>query len=410
MVNPVNTRGLPKAPVWNDGVPNSWVFDHTRKAKVMRKPKKTFANRAASAIAVAVGCMTFVHAGQAAVPAYRTTVLQPLQSTDWVAAYAINDKGLVTGFSAVGEPWGRMNGVVWDTHGVPSVLPLPGPYPRSSGAVITNSGHVLGWGDEANYDTSYSFIVANGQARELTQEVPGFRGISMNEAGQVAGFKRDTDAVLVINPDGSRTEVNAPAGSHLHGLHLGNDGSLAATLVYQVGSTDFPIPTYKAGIWRDGQWLVLDDARVVDFTHRNQALVAREWGAADAVWDGHTLTEVPASPLGGNMMAMNDEGDMLGAFMFNGGGADYYYARLNGQDVKLDDLLDPALRAAGWSVNTGSIAINNVGQILVGAYDPSRQVFSAVVLSPVPEPSGAALALVGVVAAGRLARRGRARA
>ena len=47
-------------------------------------------------------------AAHAALPAYRSTVLQALQEADGIAAYSINDAGTVVGFSADPEPWGQI--------------------------------------------------------------------------------------------------------------------------------------------------------------------------------------------------------------------------------------------------------------------------------------------------------------
>lgn len=47
-------------------------------------------NAVAMTAAVAVACLASTQPAHAQLPTYSTTVLQPLQSTDWTAAYDIN--------------------------------------------------------------------------------------------------------------------------------------------------------------------------------------------------------------------------------------------------------------------------------------------------------------------------------
>ncbi len=211
---------------------------------------------------------------------------------------------------------------------------------------INDSGQVVGvsdtsasywtYGDNSRYyPVDGAFIYSNGNMTNLGAS----QALAINTAGQVVGMTTNNHAFLENN--GTMTDLGTLVGS----------------------------PSGAAGISGNGQ-------------------IAGSFTAADGTTHAFLYCNGTISDLGpGSAKGVNNSGQVVGqsgvdAFLYS-----------NGTMTDLNNLIDPA---SGWWLSQAN-AINDLGWIVGQGTNPLGQTH-AFLLTPIPEPSTAALAASGLAA------------
>jgi hypothetical protein len=331
-------------------------------------------------IPVALGCLLLPRLAQAA-PTYSLTPIVASNPEDAVYAVSINNRGEVAGSvgrrSADGTEtyvpffWNGTgpvrelpvpagsgeylyqtpinnrgeilatagnNSVIWSPDGtLRTVAAPPGHLPASVG--LNDAGTISGAGFRQHADGSAEFL-------------PGFSGGPLNQSGAAPGSLGD--GLVVWEPDGTVRPLST-AGVVYAQVHDINDAGWAAGMIFSAEGD-----TTNVALWRpDGTLLVATNA-----ARENDGSVA---------------------------YGINNRNEVVGY----GFKHPLYWSEADGA-VDLQTRLDAS--GAGWTLSSAS-DINDAGQIVATAFrtgDATYQGYS-VLLTPVPEPTGA-LAGVAVLA------------
>lgn len=336
---------------------------------------------------------------------------------------AINNAGVVTGFSEAGSGGGF---VVSPQTGLrPIPMPsVPGsnetPVPGSAHGIDINArGEVAGtWGLGTGM-RSYRYTPATG-SRDLGLDALDARGIT--DAGRIVGtvFRENNRLdYFFAEPDGTVT-THVPPVTLWSVVGLRDDGVVVANRMHEASDSRRPV----AGLMNDGVWQDLPLAGSLD----SQAMGFNEHGVVvgtariegpqagsalqhafafdlDAGW-----VDIAASMPGINAYsvasAINERGWVVGYGERGFGGDTFSFIH----DLSTGSFLDMAQAVSpgtwdGWT-NIHFTDINDVGQIVgVGVFNAEARAFLLSPTPPVPEPTLAALMLIGVGVVTAAARR-----
>ncbi len=290
---------------------------------------------------------------------------------------------------------------------VTEILTLPGDSVEArdvndSGALVGRVGPPQG--------APHPFVWRDGLTTILPT-LPGMTGaaFSINNAGQVVGvaeFPCDLYHAVLWGADGRLTDLGAPYGGWAVATAVNDAG-------HAVGWTDGQYHFPQGVLWKDGGATVLPklpgsvDASAWDINDAGQ-VVGGVWPGSrgDAfVYREGVLTALPAfGGRGSCAQAINNGGQAVG-WSDSPDGSHRAALWSNGVVVDLNTRI-PA--NAGWQLMSAR-DINDAGQIVgTGWHDGVLRGF---LLTPVPEPSGALMALLlgGMGAAGRRPRAARMR-
>jgi probable HAF family extracellular repeat protein len=235
------------------------------------------------------------------------------------AASDVNDFGQVVGTSG-------SHAVLWDRVAVRDLGTLPAPYDSFSTAVaINNRGQIIGNSDDSQGHTTHAFIWRNGVMTDLgTLGGPSTQAAAINDFGEVAGYSNT--ATIAYYHNGIPVYVSDAflwRNGHMTDLgDLGGQGSEARDIneFGQVaGILDLAPP--QAGIWKNGQWMVLgglsagDQTEAVAINDLGQVVGTDDTSYTPLLWTaGHATNLAVACPgFGSNVMDLNDFDWIVGA-------------------------------------------------------------------------------------------------
>jgi probable HAF family extracellular repeat protein len=286
------------------------------------------------------------------------TNLTPFPFSSGSEALDINQSGQTAGqMQAAGNMWAA---VKWDTNGVKTVLPGLGAGSATAYG-LNNAGVVVGASTTAA-GYRHATIWNGTQATDLSSGMSG--GLSeahaINDAGMVVGV------------------------SNYHAVKwVGGTVSEFATLSGYGSSSAFSVNDSGSAV-----------GYATDSLNKTHAML---WNGASATVLGSVNTFA---------RDINDAGQVVGEGLTSGN-VPYALLWSGGAEIKLDQYLDPALKAAGWALKRAD-GINNNGDI-VGFAQNARTFESRVfILSAVPEPETYAMLLGGLMITGWAARRRKA--
>lgn len=272
-------------------------------------------------------------------------------------AAGINNVGQIVGYSAGPNgavPFIYQNGIMSELR-LPYEIPLIGP--PAIAYSISDSGFIsgtMGYGDRLQSDHAFRCLsnCLNGSFTDLGQAWIGpSQAISVNNSGQIAGNSFYTALLF----DGSNW------------IDL---GTLGGTGSYSSDLNNFGVVVGGA---------------------QNSANITRPF----AFLNGHMTDLGTLGGPGGRAYGINDRGQIVGAAdVLSGDIAIHAFLFENGTMTDLNVLVDGSLPPS-WVLFEAN-AINEFGQI-AGMARTDAGKYVGVLLSPVPEPSAAALAMAGMI-------------
>lgn len=351
---------------------------------------------------------------------YRFTDLAPLGGT-FSSARAVNNNGLVAGFSSFPGGGYHDHATIWDGS-TPTGLATPA-LGFSAAYAINNAGQTAGSSSLSpqNPLVAHRASFWNG-AKVVDLGPPGSEqpsvGNAVNDSGQVAGWAenpRNGGYQATVWNGAKATPLDTLAGwSFSSAQAINNAGQAAGYSTLRLGEDPSTPAPYRATLWNGslatdlgtlgGQYSVanaINEAGEV----AGWAQLAEPDAYHAALWRGSTVTDL--GTLGGISSAanaINSTGMVVGwaatadniqhATLWNGATA-----------ADLNSLLDPGAANTGW-VLVAADGINDRGWIVGDAINTQTHQFRGFLLTPVAEPETYAMFLAGVgLIAGTLLRR-----
>ena len=254
-------------------------------------------------------------------------------------AYGINSAGVTVGTSYIG---GQAHGTVWSGGNITDLGA------GTFGLAVNDAGAVAG-------GNGHAFILVNGQMRDLGTLAGGSwsAAYAINAGGSTAGYGDIGGAfqAFMWSPGSGITALGTLGGTNSYATSINDAGQVAGHAALASG--------YEHAF----------------------------------MWSGGVMTDL--GTLGGNSFAygLNQAGDVVGYSSLDNGVSHAFLER-NGLLVDLNWLLGAG---SGWEL-MAAYGINDAGQIVgTGMFQGQERVFR---LDPtgsaVPEPSGVALAALGL--------------
>jgi len=264
----------------------------------------------------------------------------------------------------------------------------------------------------------FVFSEAAGMSN-LTAPFAWGSGAAINNAGWVAARVRTPfdDRVALIDPSTGTTTL-APLGFVMNGTPGLNEAGQLTGLVYAAGNSGVHAALYDrvngvtdlgtlggrvafANDINESGWVVGESERSGIDEVGNPLVHPFLRKPGGGLLDLGGLASRPDLPHGA-AIALNDAGQVVGTFSQKSGNWEttgFLYDPAYGV-LDLNDLLDPAARAAGWTVEYAS-SINNAGQIVgIGRFeDSTRAILLNRLATPVPEPGPALMLGLGAMLA-----------
>lgn len=321
-----------------------------------------------------------------ATPQYQLNDLGVLPGYNSSSAYDINDLGQVVGDSYLASKGGETgHAFLYMGSSLSDLGTLGGPSSTALG--INNLGTVVGTSttsDGSHHAFSYDGVISNLGYSD--------RAYAINDAGTIVGSTGS--GMFIVN---SPNPINTATLNARWGWDINNQGTF-------VGTTQSDIQAYSysngeqslLGRLATGQvsnaYAINDLGDVV-----GESLVSGGSVPSHAFLYADGTTMIDLGSLGGATASsvawdINNNREVVGTSSpGTGTGVNGFYWA-NGVMYDLNDLL---VNSSGYTIAT-ALAINNVGQIAGSAIAPDGN-RHAILLTPVPEPSNAALLAFGVV-------------
>lgn len=360
--------------------------------------------------------------GAAAAELYSLTDLGDLPGgSDFSEALDLNDDGVVVGSSIRSIGPGAFDvarrGFVWENGVMTDVGDLPGGNDESHALAVNALGQVVGFSDATAGRRPFSWT-ASGGILDLTT-VPDATLLTeakdVNDAGQVVctgpgasgnhAYLWEIDEPLVdLGTMPRNPAFSVPEAINASGLAVGW-GSAGADLqdsirglVWATAGSPQDLGELVGGRDRSIAFDVSDTGRIVGRSESGAGELAVAWnGAAPPA----SLGELPGGDVYSEAFGVNEAGEIVGVSADASGNRAVLWDTTGGP-YDLNDRLDAS--GAGWVIERAT-AINESGQIAANA--TLGAVSHGVLLTPVPEPGAASLA---IPVAAALAAVGRARA
>ncbi len=341
-----------------------------------------------------------------AAPIYRVTDLGTLPSGVNSLAFAMNDNGQVVG---MGDTGGQDHAFLYSGGSETDLGTLGGTFSQAQG--INNSGVIVGY-SSPDATSSYAFRDSNNTMANIGA-LPGQIGsvaFAINNSGQIVGYSgpsNNPEAFLYNN--GTMTGLGALGGTTsaayaINGIgHIAGGAATALNAPYHAflysNGTMTDIGTLHGWNTSVGYGINSSD-EIVGFSQDYPSGLNHAF-----LYSNGTMTDLGSFGLGySDAYGINDNGWIVGradttSSFSNNSRA---FLDISGTMYDLNNLLDTS--GAGWTLLTAE-AINSSGQIVGTGYVPAGE--HAFLLTPVPEPSSIALALVGFLGIALATRRSR---
>ena len=327
-------------------------------------------------------------AATGALPRYVVTPLTAGWTSD--AAFALSDTGHVVGQS-------HLNAFVWvpdapnARSGKTILLPELSPDHPSAGLGVNIAGRAVGFSRDAQLRSQpVTWSPQYGGVTQLAARpgVIGGRANAINNAGVsvgATGLDATNMRVARWTSDGTLQDLGVPAGARYAFAGAINDAGVISgsaerngqQVAFRFQNNQFSyLPLPGASLSSSVNWINSDGVVV---------------GSANGAWwsDGTTsayLADVPGAIATRAANGINDAGVVVGTAVVGLAtvptGAIWFHR--TGPGYQLNSLIDP-VTSAGYLVRE-AYAINNAGQIAVGAITPNGA-YVAALLSPIPGAS-----------------------
>lgn len=349
------------------------------------------------ALIVGVLCFYFSAVGSASgAVRYTLTDIGSLPGSTASQAFGINDNGQVVGNSSIAGGFTR--GFLYD-HGTMTDLGALADDLSSSAYDINNSRQIVGISLSQNYRTR-AFLYTNSAMSDLNA-IPGClesRAQRINEKGQIAGYAETTDGSVhaFLYSGGTMTDLNAL----LPGIRLGsangiNDrGDVAIVARMSDGISNHAF-LYSNGTMTDLYTTANQFSSANDIN--NSGEIVGQDASRNAILYSHGTTtrlgSLPGRPIC-DTKDINNSGQVVGICYNTDGAAPRAFLYSNGTMTDLNTLIDSPSGSSGWTLNR-ALAINDAGWIVANGTNATSGTH-AFLLTPVPEPSTAALTISGL--------------
>jgi probable HAF family extracellular repeat protein len=349
-------------------------------------------------------------------PAATVIDLGTLDGGVFSAATAINDSGVVTGYSLTKSPSTR--GFVWQDGKLTDLGLLPNfagpvnPTTNSYGYGINSSGQIVGYSDTAD-SVAHSMRSDAGKLTDLHLALPPspylFQHASnINDSGQVVGYAKNTAVFgqpnkAVLFQSGMLTDLGTlPGGTVSYAYAINNAGVIVGQSETKTSARAF---VYQNNKMTDLGTLggAMSYAAAINETGLIAGMAQTAGGALHAaLWQEGTPLDLGVLGAGNSSDAhgINDAGFVVGRSSIDSKGTSRAFLWRNGIMTDLNSLLPDD---SPWTLQYAA-AINNKNQVVgYGLIEGQTRAF----LMNVPEPSTSALAGMGIFGLLAAAWRGR---
>jgi len=321
-------------------------------------------------------------------------------------ATGINANGQVVGWGYDPGGWPQIQSFYLDTK---SSGYLGGFYATHN----NDLGDAVGWGPNIpGYSDSHAIVYHQGQLTNLGSLVDGTGGGSyaqgINNAGQVVGFSASRQAFLyeagqvtwLANPFGGTSSTAFAISNSGYVTGGASSASSAQAYLYRNG-TMLGLGTLGGNDAHGNAVNDIGDVAGESFTSKGEI-------HAFLYKNNQMLDIGPADSSFSAALGINSAGQVVGTYAlnFNGipGSAEFHsFLYSNGTTVDLNSLIDPA---SGWRLDWAS-GINDRGQIAATGCKATG--CTALLLTPVPEPSTVLYLVLGLGLLGAMKQRHRRR-
>ena len=327
---------------------------------------------------------------------YTVTDLGTLSGQNSPDALGINDSGVVVGsVGATAFRWTAQTGM--------QNLGIPAGYNSASAVAINSSGQIavstVGTVDPQPY-TGHAFRWSGGQYSNLgTLGGTYSTAYGIDAFGRVAGFAYTSSGDIHAyrsTTSNSLVDIDSLGGNYSLGYGINSSGEVVGQ-AYTAGHQYHAFLWNGSGSMTDLGTLGGTQSQANDISDSGAFIVGDSSTSAGAyhafldqngvMTDLGSLTDQPSY---GN--AVNNSGVVIGSYVDDSNHSHPFVWTVTGMQ-DLNSLLDP-VSGNGWTLYYAN-DLNNLGQIV--GQGRHNGIVSAFLLTPVPEPSSIALALVGLL-------------
>jgi probable HAF family extracellular repeat protein len=312
-------------------------------------------------------------------------------------ARSINNSGQIAGSAKLAD--GTTRAYIYENSTMTSLGTLPGHVGTKAGSVgmsINSSGQIVGW----SYGLDLRTYFYDGAMHDLGQHFVGFnQAYAINDNSQIVGagtFAGSLGTTAFLYSGGVAHDLGTlGTGTSSLAWAINNGGQLVGESTIALGNETRHAFLYENDEMFDLGTLGGSTSRATAINNLGQIVgeAANSSNKAHAfLYENGVMHDLGS--LGGNSttaLSINDLGQVVGFGQLAGSTAGRAFLYKDGVMHDMNDLIDPL---SGWVLTTAA-DINDNG-LIVGTGTIGGQLH-AVLLTPVPEPSG--LVLAGAVLA-----------
>jgi probable HAF family extracellular repeat protein len=342
---------------------------------------------------------------------YQVTELAPTASYTDSFARSINNLGQIAGSSysyaeVLNQYYYNSQATVWTLNSQTGITTAA--LTTSDANAINNAGQVAGtvssdpYGHGVLLMDNPSPVTATVWSNGTSQSLNSLGGtqssaLDINDNGQVVGISKDSQGTrfATLWQNGSASALSTPAQRNSSAFAINSNGVVVGTV--DNGEYSF---TTQAVVWNNNVLSYLNSSgqsQAFDINDSNQIVGwsnnlpgGRQYAT---LWDNGVATDLSiVDSFASFANAINNQGTIVGSYITNGFIEEFAVLWENGQATKLANLLTNGDGISLYSAD----GINDQGWIVANGINSNGERRSFL-LTPVPEPTNAALLLAGLL-------------